>query len=96
MLRCEINKNIVTQSVEIYLFDKTDYFTYMPDGDVKIHKREPLVGGLEPYLCFPYDVWDTLKEAFKNELDVEKIEGSGAHIKDLRWILSHFIDKDKK
>ena len=95
MLRCEINKNIVTQNVEIYLIDRDFYFTY-EEGDTVSHKRERFtVDGTKPFLVLPYDVWDPLKEAFKNELDVEKLEGSASHIKDLRCILGHFLNKDK-
>ena len=97
MLRCEINKNIATQKVEIYLFDKDNYIMYMENGEISIHKRQPyIVDGVKPYLTIPYEVWDPLKEVFKLELNVEKIEGSASHIKDLRWVLDHFMSKDKK
>ena len=51
---------------------------------------------MEPYLKIRYDIWDALIEAFKNELDIEKLEGSASHIKDLRWVIDHFMSKDKK
>ena len=96
MLKVEINKNILTQKIEIYLFDKENYLMYMPNGEISVHKRQPyIVDGVKPYLCIPYDIWEPLKEAFKVELDVEKIEGAASHIKDLRWVLSHFMNKDK-
>jgi len=96
MLKCEINKNIVTQQVEIYLIDRDYYFTY-ENGVTVSHNRDPFTAdGTLPYLVIPYDVWEPLKEAFKQELNVEKIEGSASHIKDLRWVLDHFMSKDKK
>lgn len=95
MLKCEINKNIVSQNVEVYLFHESSYFVYNKDGEFEIHDREPFVAGMKPYLTIRYDIWDALREAFKKELDVEKIEGSAGHIKDLRWVLAHFLNKDK-
>lgn len=97
MLKCEIDKNIVTQMVDIYVFDEDTYIKYNGDGDFDIQPRDPyVIGGIEPYMSIRYDIWDKLLEAFKIELKVEKIEGSTSHIKDLRWVLSHFLNKDKK
>ena len=95
MLRCEINKNIASQLVEIYLFDEKNYYGYREDHGFQIHPRESIYTLAEPFISIPYEAWDVMKEAFKKELDVEKIEGSSAHIKDLRWILGHFLNKDK-
>ena len=96
MLKCEIYKNILKQQVEIYIFDKQDYYIY-DDGEYKCHvKKSYVIDGVKPCFILPYDLWEPIKEAFKKELDVEKIEGSQSHIKDLRWILTHFMKKDEK
>jgi hypothetical protein len=102
MLRCEINKNIATQRVEIYLCDRDNYYTYQYTyneesfGEYKICKRESAVAAIQPCFTIPYELWEPIKDAFKQELNVEKIEGSASHIKDLRWVLDHFMSKDKK
>ena len=82
MLKCEINKNIASQRVEIYLFDANNYYIYTEEG-IESHPKEYTYSVNKPYLTIPYDIWDSFKEAFKI-------------INDLNKVLNHFMAKDKK
>lgn len=96
MLKCEIERNLIKQTVDIYIFNKEQYLKYDGDNTYSMNNYESwTIDGLKPFISLPYDVWDLLENVVNKEPDYD-VEGSRAHLKDLRWVLTHFINKDKK
>lgn len=104
MLKCEINRSLVTQCVDIYLFTEKEYFSYNSDCYDKIQRHEYkryMIDGLKPFLSLPYDIADKLFKNISEDTMNRKLEDGTAlsakemHIKDLNKILDYFMEISK-
>lgn len=98
MLKCEIHRNILQQRVDVYVFDRTNHFIYKEDAEYLMDESKPyLVDGIKPFLSISYDIWEAMSKEIAKDYNSKNgvTETNGEHLKDLRWVLEHFINKDK-
>jgi hypothetical protein len=107
-MKCEVEYNIREQTLDVYLFDNLNWYVYNPDAvgnTLTIPKNEKNIftDGDVRYLAIPYEAVEELEEAMAKKyasrkgVDISLFENTAkdSHIKDLKWILTHFINKDK-
>lgn len=97
--RVYIDRNIVNCTHDIYLLSDGIYYTYENGIVVENHCADELYSTNKPFLVLP-DI-PVIREMFKqiaHEYNMQHgiKESTGEHIKDLRWVLKHFIDKDSR
>ena len=82
-----------------------DKYYYKVDGNENIlieHRKNFINNALKPFISLPYEIADVLLKACAEEYKKYKIEDNAAllakdsNLEDVRWILTHFINKDKK
>lgn len=108
MIKCEIEYDIRQQCTNVYVFDQTYWYIYHPDAENQIRKvkRDNTIFQEDvEFLKIPFpDIMDKLEEAIAKKyatrkgVDLSLYENTSkdSHIKDLRWVLTHFINKDKR
>lgn len=109
MIKCEIEYDIRHQCTNVYVFDRTHWYIYDPNSVDQIRKikRNPALLQEEDieFLKIPFpDIENKLEEAFAKryanhkgvDLSLYENTAKDSHIKDLKWVLTHFINKDKR
>ena len=104
-VKCEVGYNIVQQCLDIFIFDDKNWYIYKgpEEIEVKPRSRNTIQTNIE-FLKIPYEFCDVLEEgiarkyATRRGMDISIFENTSkdSHIKDLKWILTHFINKDKR
>ncbi len=96
-MKAELQKNIVSQTVDIFLFDRKSYIIYDKEHRYNIKERDAEYSTIEPFISLPYEIYYDICGVIAEEYNTRKNinQTNGEHLKDLRWVLSHFINKDK-
>jgi hypothetical protein len=97
-MKFEIEYNIIEQLIKIYAFDDKYFYHYNKDK-ISYSEKDPftLNENLE-FISLPPELADDLFESivkFQNKkINKIPVPEVGEHVKDLRWVLGHFMKKD--
>ena len=99
MLKCEIFYNIPAQKIELYLGTKD--LSYIYNGEKFEAERTNPATTRKPSMTFYPEDFDAIADAvieYKNKYkpeDSSSVQAQKENLEDLRWVLRHFMDKDK-
>jgi hypothetical protein len=102
MLKCDLQYDIVSLRIKIYLYDKNYYYKLINDKEYEAleYKSYSVDNGLKPFISIPYDFAEIIFPAISEYHTKRKLEDGSVvsakdlHIKDLNKVLDHFLKKD--
>lgn len=103
MLRCEIDRNLPNQTVDIYLYDRNRQTYYeILDGNIIQKTQKETHYTMKPFISLPYEFADIMFDSiteFNTKMKLEEgtvVSAKNAHINDLNKVLNHFMAKENK